>query len=98
MLHVIVPGIVARLGFAVQWKRAWLMMLAAMIVDLDHLFANPVYDPGRCGIGFHSLHSYPAIAAYVVLAMIPKTRFIGLGLVIHMVLDGMDCVWMVLGK
>jgi hypothetical protein len=35
-----------------------------------------------------------AIAVYVGLAAIPKTRLIGLGLVIHMALDWLDCIWM----
>jgi hypothetical protein len=97
-LHIIVPGAVARYKYAGQWKRVWAIMVSAIIVDLDHLLANPVYDPNRCGIGFHPLHSYLAIGAYVVLTVIPKTRIIGLGLVIHMFLDGLDCIWMLSGN
>ncbi len=96
-LHGIVPGLVARYKFPLLWKRAWLIMVATMIVDLDHLLAIPVYDPNRCGIGFHPLHSYPAICVYVLMAMLPKTRLVGLGLLIHMALDGIDCVWMFYG-
>jgi len=70
------------------------MMLLAALVDLDHLLADPIYDPNRCGIGSHPLHSYLAIVVYVGLAAIPKTRLIGLGLVIHMALDWLDCIWM----
>ncbi len=69
-------------------------MMSAMVIDLDHLLANPIYDPGRCGIGFHPLHSYPAIAAYMAMTAIRRTRLVALGLVIHMVLDGIDCVWL----
>ncbi len=69
-------------------------MVATMIVDVDHLLADPVYDPGRCSIGFHPLHQYPAIAAYTVVAFWPRLRLLGLGLIIHMALDGVDCVWM----
>jgi len=69
-------------------------MALTIIVDLDHLLADPIYDPNRCSIGYHPLHSYPAILFYLVLTMIPKTRLIGLGLMIHMVLDGLDCIWM----
>jgi hypothetical protein len=95
-LHFGVPGIVARLSFADRWKYAWFVMVLTMIVDFDHLLADPIYDPNRCGIGLHPLHAYIAIAAYVVLATISKTRLIGLGLVIHMALDGLDCIWMFL--
>lgn len=67
-------------------------MMATMIVDLDHLLAVPVYDPHRCSIGFHPLHSYVAISIYVILLFIPKVRLIGVGLVIHMALDYIDCL------
>lgn len=94
LLHLIVPGIAAGTAFKKQWKRAWGLMVLTMIVDLDHLLAVPVYDPNRCSIGFHPLHSYPAIFLYVALAVIPKTRIFGIGLLIHMALDGIDCIWM----
>ena len=92
ILHAAVPGAVALLFFRPNWKRAWLIMLAAMLVDLDHLLAEPIYDPNRCSIGFHPLHSYPAIAAYVVLLVPRVTRLFALGLVIHMARDALDCV------
>lgn len=69
-------------------------MLLTMAVDLDHLFAHPIYDPGRCSIGFHPLHTYPAIAVYAFLTLPHATRLIGLGLIIHMMLDAVDCVVM----
>lgn len=90
-LHFAIPAIVARVFFKDKWLKAWLIMVATMVVDLDHLLADPIYDPDRCSIGFHPLHSWPAIAAYAGLAAWPKTRLIGLGLLIHMALDGIDC-------
>jgi hypothetical protein len=93
LLHFIVPGITARCLFPAQWKKAWAIMMATMLVDMDHLLASPIFDPDRCSIGFHPLHSYPAIFLYLVLTIIPKTRIIGTGLVIHMTLDGIDCLW-----
>ena len=68
-------------------------MLATMLVDLDHLFATPIFDPGRCGIGFHPLHSEFAIAAYFVGLFIPKVRIVALGLLFHMLTDWQDCFW-----
>lgn len=94
VLHAAVPGVVAFLFFRPRWRRAWLIMVATMLVDLDHLLADPIYDPGRCSIGFHPLHSYPAIAVYALLTLPRKTRLVGLGLVIHMALDGLDCLFM----
>lgn len=70
------------------------MMVLTMIVDLDHFLAEPIYDPNRCGIGFHPLHSYVAIGVYLVMAAISKIRIVGIGLMIHMALDGLDCMWM----
>ena len=94
LLHFAVPAAVAKLAFPKSFWKAWAIMMATMLVDLDHLLADPIYDPSRCSIGFHPLHSYPMVAVYVLLAAWPKTRLVGLGLVIHMVLDGIDCVWM----
>ena len=94
LLHLLVPAAVAGAFFRKNFWRAWLTMMATMLVDLDHLLADPVYDPGRCSIGYHPLHQFPAIAAYVAMSAWPKLRLLGIGLMIHMVLDGVDCVWM----
>lgn len=66
-------------------------MVATLVVDLDHLLATPIYDPARCSIGFHPFHKVWFIALYVALCFFPKTRMIGLGLVVHMGLDSIDC-------
>jgi hypothetical protein len=94
LLHFIVPLAVARLFWPTHWKRAALWMLAAWVIDLDHLLADPVYAPGRCSIGFHPLHTWPAIVVYGALAMPKKTRWFGIGLLIHLALDGIDCLLM----
>lgn len=94
LLHVAVPVAAARLLWPKAWKRAALWMLAAWAIDLDHLLADPVYAPGRCSLGFHPLHTWPALAAYVGLAVPRKTRWFGIGLLIHIVLDGIDCLAM----
>lgn len=94
VLHAAVPAAVALVFFRPHWKRAWLIMFSTMVVDLDHLLANPIYDPNRCSIGFHPLHTSPAIAAYVVLLLPRKSRLLALGLLIHMALDALDCVSM----
>lgn len=94
ILHLAVPGVVAKLGYPQKWWQAWMIMVATMAVDLDHLLATPLYDPNRCSIGFHPLHTYPAIAIYSLLLIFPKLRLIAIGLLIHMALDGIDCIWM----
>jgi hypothetical protein len=90
-LHLVVPLAVVGLFFKKEWKIAYFIMLSTMLVDLDHLLANPIYDPNRCSIGFHPLHQPWFIAFYFILSFYPKTRFIGVGLIIHMVLDAIDC-------
>jgi hypothetical protein len=74
-----------------QWLTAWLIMCLTMLVDLDHLLATPIYDPMRCSINFHPLHTYWAISIYCILVGIKKTRLVGIGLLIHMLLDWQDC-------
>lgn len=93
-LHFLFPGLIAWVFFRKEWKRAWLIMIATMLVDLDHLLADPVFDPQRCSVGFHWLHSYPAIAIYAALAFFPKVRIIAVGLLFHMLTDYQDCLWM----
>ncbi len=92
LLHVLVPALAARVGRRKRWLRAWGVMVLANLVDLDHLLADPIFDPQRCSIGFHPLHSYLAVAVYAVLPFFRKTRVLGVGLLIHMGLDGIDCL------
>ena len=66
-------------------------MILCMLIDLDHLLATPIFSPNRCSINFHPLHSYYAIAIYFMLLIPKKTRLIGLGLVIHILADTVDC-------
>ncbi|MFD0989814.1 DUF6122 family protein [Mariniflexile jejuense] len=89
--HFLLPLAVALLFYKPRWKFAYLIMVLGMLIDLDHLLANPVFDPNRCSINFHPLHSYYAIAIYLLLLLPKKTRLIGLGLVIHIIADMVDC-------
>ena len=97
-LHFVVPLAVALAFFRARWRSAFLIMIATMLVDLDHLLATPLYDPNRCSIGFHPLHTWPAMIVYVGLLVPKRTRLIGLGLAIHMALDGIDCIGMHAGS
>jgi len=90
-LHFIVPLLVAFLFFRENLKLSYLAMILTMLVDLDHLLASPIYDANRCSIGFHPLHQYWFIAIYLVMSFFSKTRLIGVGLIIHMSLDALDC-------
>ena len=90
-LHFIVPLLIVFLFFKENWKLSYLIMMATMLVDLDHLLASPIYDANRCSIGFHPLHQYWLIGIYLAMIFFSKTRLIGVGLTIHMVLDTLDC-------
>lgn len=92
-LHLLVPGLIAYVFFRKEWKKAWLIILATMLVDLDHLLATPIFDPGRCSINFHPLHTYWAMVVYVVMLFFKKTRIIAVGLLFHMLTDFIDCQW-----
>jgi hypothetical protein len=98
VLHGVIPGLIAWGFFRPCWRRAWLIMLATMAVDLDHLLATPIYQPDRCSIGFHPLHRAPAIMVYGAMTLWPPTRLVGVGLVIHMALDASDCAVQRLGR
>jgi hypothetical protein len=94
VLHALVPLAIARVFFRERWRRAWLWMLAGWLIDIDHLWADPVYVPDRCSIGFHPLHRVPAIAVYALLLLPRRTRLLAIGLLVHIGLDGLDCAWM----
>jgi len=93
-LHLLFPGLIAYVFFRKHWKQAWLIMIATMLVDVDHLLANPIYAPNRCSINFHILHSYYAMGVYVVMSYFKKLRVISVGLLFHMLTDFIDCLFM----
>ncbi len=90
-LHFIVPAVLTGLFFRKNWKVAYLVMVTTMLVDIDHLFATPIYDPNRCSVGFHPLHELWFIVLYVALCFVPNLRLVGIGLSVHMALDAIDC-------
>lgn len=91
-LHLGFPLILALVFFRSEWKKIYFILLATMLVDLDHLLADPIFDPNRCSINFHPLHTYYAMIVYVTLLFFKKPfNIIGLGLVLHMLTDALDC-------
>lgn len=94
LLHVAVPALLAWTLYRDRFWKAFMLMQLAWLIDLDHLLADPVYAPGRCSIGFHPLHTAPAIGVYAVLTLPRRTRIVGIGLLIHIGLDALDCLLM----
>lgn len=93
-IHFGLPLLVAILFFKSNWKMAYLIMVSCILLDVDHLLAYPIFDPNRCSINFHPLHSYFAIVIYLALAIFKKTRILGIGMIIHIVADATDCLLM----
>lgn len=91
-IHFGLPLLVAIFLFKSNWKMAFLIMVSCILIDVDHLFAYPIFDPNRCSINFHPLHSYFAIVIYIALSIFKKTRILGTGLIIHIVADAVDCL------
>ncbi|KAB1153443.1 hypothetical protein F7018_16550 [Tenacibaculum aiptasiae] len=94
-LHFGFPFILAYVFFKKEWKKVSLILLATMLVDLDHLLATPIFAPNRCSINFHPLHTYYAMIIYVLLLFFKKPfNIIGIGLLLHMLTDYIDCLFM----
>ncbi|MDF0706329.1 DUF6122 family protein [Flagellimonas okinawensis] len=93
-IHFLVPVIIAFCFFKKDGVKVALILLAGIVIDIDHLWATPLYDPNRCSVGFHALHSYLAILVYAILPFFKTTRIVGLALILHIFADTMDCLLM----
>ena len=95
--HWLVPFALGWLFWRENWLRAGFVIATANLIDLDHLLADPIFDPGRCSIGFHLLHGW--IAAFAFAAMLLVTRWwvraLGFGALWHLAVDYGDCVMQV---
>ena len=90
-LHFIFPLLIAFFFFKENWKKVYIIFLFSMLVDLDHLLANPIFDKNRCSINYHPLHSYIAIGFFIIGLFFKKTRILCLALLFHMLTDFIDC-------
>ncbi|HIE46139.1 MAG TPA: hypothetical protein EYP87_08265 [Flavobacteriaceae bacterium] len=90
-LHFLFTLFIAYAFFKKDWMKVYLIFVATMIIDLDHLLALPIFDPNRCSINFHPLHSYIAIGFYFIGLLFKKTRIIAIGLLLHILADFVDC-------
>ncbi|WP_262709688.1 DUF6122 family protein [Hymenobacter fodinae] len=91
VLHMLVPAIVALVFYRPRWHRVWLVLAAGLLLDIDHVLATPMFDPTRCRINFHPLHTYWAMGIYVLLLFSPLTRVWAVGFLLHMALDYAEC-------
>ena len=77
--------------YRTRWLSSYALLLAGLAIDLDHLLASPIYSIDRCSVGFHPLHTAIPVAVNVLALLPPKTRLLGIGLCIHILLDAIDC-------
>ena len=56
IMHFAVPAALARAVGKDGWRTRCWQALSAMIIDIDHLLADPILDPNRCSVGFHPPH------------------------------------------
>lgn len=98
-LHFVAPLALAWLLFPRERRwHAYVVMLLTMLIDLDHLLADPIFDPKRLSVGFHLLHRWPMVALYAVMCVLPYERWrlswrwraVGIGLIFHIFTDLQD--------
>ena len=89
--HFLIPLLFSFFFFRNNWKTVYLIFLLSMLVDLDHLIANPIFDKNRCSINYHPLHSFVAIGFYFLGLFFKKTRILCIALLFHMLTDYIDC-------
>lgn len=97
--HFLAPFAIGRIFWREHWWKTGLIMVAANAIDIDHLLADPIFDPSRCSIGFHPLHTGWAALAYAAMLAIPswKWRALGLGCLWHLAVDSGDCLIQITG-
>jgi hypothetical protein len=75
-----------------QFQYYFSLIALGNIIDIDHLLADPIYNPARCSITTHPLHRWFAWPFEAFLFFFKKTVFIGVGIIEHLLLDGLDCL------
>lgn len=91
--HLAAPFVFGKMFYRENWWKAGLIIAGTMAIDLDHLIAEPMFDPGRCSMGFHPLHTRWAGIVYGVLLAVPswKWRAVSVGCLWHLCTDAIDC-------
>lgn len=92
LLAYLVTLVFKKLKSKEEFKRMVLWFSVSNLIDIDHLLANPIYSPLRCGINFHPLHSWFMLPIYVLGLFHKKSRFLSIGILFHLFLDGLDCM------
>ncbi|WP_340199133.1 DUF6122 family protein [Ascidiimonas sp. W6] len=92
-IHFVAPILVAYYFYRDRFTKTAFLLVLGILIDLDHLLATPIFDANRCSINFHLLHSNLAILVYIILFTVKRTRIVGLALIIHIIADSVDCLF-----
>jgi len=68
------------------------LVLAANLIDLDHLLARPIFDPDRDSFKSHLLHKNwkPILLLCIFMLFYRPLVFLSIGIMIHYLLDILD--------
>ncbi len=92
-VHFIVPLGIAYIFFKENKLKVALILLAGIVLDIDHILATPIFDSMRCSIDYHPFHSYWAILVYIGMLFFKKTRIWGIAFLVHIFADLVDCLF-----
>jgi len=73
------------------------LIVGSNLIDLDHLFSRPIYDPQRNPFVTHLLHKNWKLVLIIsgVLIFVRQVMFLGMGILVHFLLDFIDTKRMV---
>jgi hypothetical protein len=65
------------------------LIIGSNLIDVDHLFSQPIYHPNRNPFTAHFLHKrwMLLITFSIILIFIRPLMFLGIGLLVHVFLD-----------
>lgn len=92
--NVILYFIIIKTQKGVSAKFVAISVFASHLIDIDHLLANPLYDPNRCSINFHPLHSWYMFPIYIIGSVYGKYKYFFWAVLVHLGLDLIDCLVM----
>ncbi len=87
--HFLIP---LAIYFTTKNKLQLIQLESANLIDLDHLFAAQIFVAERCSLSTHPLHGVTAASFYFVLALLPVSRWFGIGALFHLLLDSPTCL------
>jgi hypothetical protein len=91
LFNILIFFIIDKIGFNLN-SADFIFMLASNLIDLDHLRSKPIFKPGRNSFKTHLLHKQwklVTVLSFIILFIRPIS-FLGLGILLHFLLDILD--------